>query len=91
MRFYELLNFQHIALYIFPTLVFMVIFFVGLGYTHFRTKHSEERITRVTHRFPDGIEDRNAPFPLVLILIIAGTVIWGILYIFGYGLLEVKL
>ncbi len=91
MRFYELLNLQHIALYVFPTLVFMVVFWVGLAYSHFHTKDSEDRMTRVTHRFPDGIEDRNAPFPLVLILIIAGTLIWGFFYILGYGLLEVKL
>jgi len=91
MRFYEILNLQHIALYLFPALVFMVVFYVGLGYSHFRTRDSDDRLVRVTHRFPEGIEDRDAPFPLVLMLIIAGTVIWGFFYILGYGLLEVQL
>jgi hypothetical protein len=91
MRFYTLLNFQHIALYVFPALVFMVIFFLGLGYSHFRTQNSHERLSRINHRFPEGIEERNAPFPIVLMLIIAGTIIWGFLYILGYGMLEVQL
>lgn len=91
MRYYALLNFQHIALYVFPTLVFMVIFFLGLGYSHIKTKDSDVRMSRINHRYPDGIEERNAPFPIVLMLIIAGTVIWGFLYILGYGLLKVKL
>jgi hypothetical protein len=38
-----------------------------------------------------GIEERNAPFPLVLILIIGGTVVWGFLYIILYGVLGVKI
>jgi len=91
MRMYDLLNFQHVALYVFPTLAFMVVFFVGLGYHHFKTDSSEERMNRIVHEFPDGIEERQAPFPLVLMMIIAGTFIWGFFYILGYGLLEVRL
>ena len=91
MRFYELLNFKHVVLYLFPTLIFMLIFYLALGYSHFRTGDSAERMNKIHHRFPEGIEDRNAPFPLALILIIMGTVIWGFFYILGYGLLGVKI
>jgi len=91
MRFYILLNLHDIILYIIPTLIFILIFGLGLSHTHFYTKHAEERKNRIIHRFPDGIEERNAPFPLVLTLIIAGTLIWAFCYIFGMGLTGIKI
>jgi hypothetical protein len=46
---------------------------------------------KVIERYPGGIEGRNAPFPLVLILIILGTVLWAYFYILVTGLLGVKI
>lgn len=91
MRFFELLNFQHVVLYIFPTLIFILVFAAGLGFVHFNTRHSENRKNRIIYRFPDDIEDRNAPYPLVMILIIAGTLLWMAAYILLTGLLGVKI
>lgn len=91
MRFFELLNIQHIMAYIFPTLLFMVVFGVGLAFMHLHSNTSEERKNKITGRFADGIEDRDAPYPLVMMLIIAGACIWGLLYILMHGLLEVKI
>ncbi|MFH1981510.1 MAG: hypothetical protein ABIL58_06690 [Pseudomonadota bacterium] len=91
MRLFALLNFQHVMGVVFPTLVFMVIFFIGLGYMHFRTKDAEHRKTAITHVFPDGIEDRDAPFPLFMVLIIVGVFIWAVLYITLHGALGVKI
>ena len=91
MRFFELLNFQHIMAYIFPTLIFMVVFGVGLAFSHLHTKDTEQRKTKITGKFADGIEDRDAPYPLVMMLIIAGAVIWGFFYILMHGLLGVKI
>jgi len=91
MRFFHLLNFQHVMLYLFPALVFMVVFGVGLAYQHFRGKDAEDRKQRITYRFADGIEAREAPFPLIMILIIAGTVVWAFFYILLTGLLEVQI
>ena len=82
MRFYALLNFQHVILYIFPTLLFIIVFGLALSYAHFYTRDAEKRKEQITYRFPDEIDDRNAPFPLALILIIAGTLIWAFFYIF---------
>jgi hypothetical protein len=56
-----------------------------------RRRDSEERMTRIVERYPGGIEGRNAPFPLVVTLIIAGTVAWSLLYILLTGLLKVKI
>jgi len=91
MHFFELRNIQHFVLYIFPTLIFIIVFGVGLKNLYFRGQNPEEKMNKIVHAYPGGIEERNAPFPLVLILIIAGTVIWGLLYIILYGVLEVKI
>lgn len=91
MRFFHLLNFQHIMLYLFPTLVFMIIFGLALNFSHLKSKDAEERKQKIIYRFPDGIEDRNAPFPLAMILIIAGTLIWVFFYILETGLMGVKI
>ena len=91
MRFFTLLNFQHIILYVFPTLVFIVLLGLALGYSHFRGENSEERKKAILYLFPDGIEDRNAPFPIVLILTLIGTLIWAFFYILMIGVWEVKI
>jgi hypothetical protein len=91
MRFFTLLSFQHIVLYVVPTLIFILLFGLGLGYSHFKGRDDTERKRRIIHRYPAGIEERDAPFPLVLVLIIAGTLLWMFLYIIGTGVLEVKI
>ena len=91
MRLFTLSNFQDIILYLFPTLIFMVVFGVGLAFSKFRGPNSERREKEVIYRYPAGIEDRNAPFPLVMTLTIAGTVLWAFFYILMHGLLGVKI
>jgi hypothetical protein len=91
MRIFEVLNIQHLVMYLFPTLAFIVIFAAGLGYLHIRRRASAERLTRIIEKYPGGIEGRNAPFPLMLTLTIAGTVVWCLLYILLTGLLKVKI
>lgn len=91
MRFYHLLNFQHVILYIFPTLIFMLVFGAGLAFTHFRREDSDRRMHEIYGRYPENIQDREAPFPLIMTLIIAGVLLWGVFYILGIGLLGVKI
>ncbi len=91
MRFFNLLNHQHIFLYIFPTLVLIILLGLGFGYVHFTRKYTREPKRMLNAVYPEDIEERTAPFPLVLILIIIGTFIWGFCYILGYGLLGVKI
>ena len=90
MRYFELIGIQHFALYLLPALAVIVVFIAGLGYSHFHRGDSQERMQKIIEKFPGGIEGRNAPFPLVLYLIIAGTVIWCLAYIFLIGGLGVK-
>jgi len=91
MRLFELLAQQHLFIYIFPGLLFMIIFGLFLGYTHFHSKHSEARKNEIIHRFPEGYEDRNAPFPLAMTLTIIGTVVWAFFYILAIGVFEVAI
>jgi hypothetical protein len=91
MRFFDLLGLQNIILYFFPAVLAVFIVGMALGYSHFRTSRSEERMQRVYYTFPEGIEDRQAPFPLSLILIIAGAVVWAFFYILVIGLWGVKI
>jgi hypothetical protein len=91
MRLFEVLNIQHFVMYLFPTLAFILIFAAGLGYLYVRRRDSEERLTRIVENYPGGIQGRNAPFPLMLTLTIAGTLVWWLLYILLTGLLKVKI
>ena len=91
MRFFDLLNLQHIILYFFPAVLAILIVGIALGFVHFRTSNSEERMRHSYYIFPEDIEDRQAPFPLSLILIIAGTVVWAFFYILVLGLWGVRI
>jgi hypothetical protein len=90
-RFFELLNFQQVMAYIFLTLVFILIFGLALAYSNMESDDAKEREQKIIYRFPEGIEDRDAPFPLAMTLIIAGTLIWLFFYILLTGLLGVKI
>ena len=91
MRYFEVLGIQHFFMYLFPAIAFIVLFIIGLGFYYIHRKDSAERATRVIERYPGGIEGRNAPFPIVLYMIIAGTIIWVAAYIILIGVLGVRI
>ena len=91
MRFFNLLNFQHIMGYLFPTLIFILIFGLFLAYSHLKSDDAKERMKKIIYRFPENIEDRDAPFPLAMMMVIAGAVIWVFFYILMHGVLGVKI
>jgi hypothetical protein len=91
MRLFELLNIQHFVLYLFPGLISVLLVAAALAFSHFHGKGTDERKEKVIQRFPSELEERNAPFPLFLFLLILGTVIWAIGYILMCGLLGVKI
>jgi len=91
MRFFELVNLQDMVLYFFPAVLAILFLGLALGFVHFRTSRSEERMKKPYYTFPEDIEDRQAPFPLSLMLIIAGTVVWAFFYILVIGLWGVKI
>ena len=91
MRYFELLGIQHFVMYLLPALAFVALFIIGLGFYHFHRPDSAERKTRVIEKYSGGIGGRNAPFPVVIYLILAGTVIWVFGYIMIIGILGVKI
>jgi len=91
MRFFEVLSIQHFVMYLFPTIAFITLFIIGLGFYHINRKDSAEREARIIERFPEGIEGRNAPFPLITYLVLIGTVVWVLAYIIIIGVLKVKI
>jgi hypothetical protein len=91
MRIFDVLNIQHFVLYLFPALAFVLLFAAGLSYTATRRKGAEKRMARIIEEYPGGIQGRNAPFPLFLTLVIAGTLLWSLLYIIFVGTLGVKI
>ena len=91
MRYFQLLGIHHFVLYLFPALATIILFIIGLGYYYIRRKDSEERKTLIIEQYPGGIQGRNAPFPLFVILILVGTIVWGLVYILLIGVLGVKI
>ena len=91
MRYFEVLSLQHFFMYLFPAIAFIALFIIGLGFYHFNRKDSAERESRITERYPGGIEGRNAPFPLLAYLVVFGTIIWVLAYIVLIGVLKVKI
>jgi hypothetical protein len=91
MRLFELIGIEHFVLYLFTSLAFVCLFAIGLGFYYIRTKNSKERMEKIIESYPGGIEGREAPFPLVLTLTIAGTIIWTLAYIVLTGVLGIKI
>lgn len=91
MHYFPLRDIQHFILYFFPAFLTVFLIGIGLAFTHFRTKRSEQHKDDVYYEYHEGIQDKNSPFPLVLILTIAGTVIWAVFYILAIGLMEVRI
>ena len=91
MYYFKLETIQAFVLYLLPGLLTVVAIGISLGFTHFHGKDSQRRKTEIVETYVGGIEERNAPFPLVLILTIVGTVIWVFAYILVVGILGVKI
>ena len=91
MRYFELLNIQHFVLYIFPAFITLLLIAIALKFSYFHDEDSEKRLSRITESYTQGIEERNSPFPLIVSIIIIGTIIWVFAYILMIGLLEIKI
>jgi hypothetical protein len=91
MRFFELIGVRDVALFLFPTLIFIIFFILAMSRAYLHRKDSQEREKTVVHQYPEGIEARNSPFPLVLILLIVGFLLWAFLYAFVIGHPGVKI
>ncbi len=91
MRFFELLNTQHVFALIIVAIIFFILFGVALAFIPMTGSVKEAFNIKVIQHFADGIEKGNGPFPLIITLLIAGTILWALYYILFYGFSEVIL
>lgn len=91
MRYFALLNLQHFVAYLFPAIASVFLIGIAFAFTHFGRKDAEKRQKEIIMTYPDGFEEREGPFPLILILVIVGAVLWAFFYILFVGLLGVKI
>ena len=91
MRFFELLNLQHVAALIIVTLIFLILFGVALSVMPMSGPRARALTIKVVQRFADGIEKGDGPFPLIISLVIGGTILWALFYILFYRFSEVIL
>ncbi len=91
MRFFQLLNTQQVLAMIILTLVFAILFGVTLWVLPMFGPRSRVSNLKAVQRFADGIEKADGPFPMIMALIVGGTVLWALYYILYYGLSEVIL
>lgn len=91
MRFFELLNFQHMMASLLIPLIFMVLFSVGVLLLPLVSSNGKKEVSQETHTFNDNISEGDGPFPMIVALIITGTVLWAVFYTVWYGLSDVIL
>ncbi len=91
MRFFELLNTQHVIVLIIVAVIFLILFGVALAFIPNSGPISRVLNIKAIQHFADGIEKAEGPFPLIITLIIGGTILWALFYILYYGFSEVIL
>jgi len=91
MRFFALLNLQQVAAIIVITLIFLILFGVALSVLPMSGPRDRALSIKTAQRFSDGIEKGDGPFPLIISLLIGGTIVWALFYILFYRFSEVKL
>jgi len=91
MHYFRLMGWQHVVLAVFPALVLVILLYLALAGVHLRPHRADEEKKTAVHRYAGEIEAQDAPFPLILILIIAGFLLWVFFYVLGNGLLGVKI
>ena len=91
MRFFELLNFQHMLGSVLVPLIFMVLFGIGLSLLPLVSSKGKSEPAHEAHEFNDNISEGDGPFPMIMALIVAGTLLWALFYTLWYGFSDVKL
>jgi hypothetical protein len=91
MRFFELLNTQQVAALIIAAIIFLILFAVALSFIPMSGHKDGAKKIKAVQNFADGIKKAEGPFPLIIALVITGTILWAVFYILFYGFSEVIL
>ena len=87
MRFFEVLDFQHLVVAVFLGLVAALVIYISFRGDHYRRKDSG--LEEPHEGEPGGPEKPGAgsnPIPPVLIFLYAGFIVWLIVYVIYFGL-----
>ena len=80
MRYFPLLDFQYTVLLIFLGLAFLMLIWLAFAYEEGEGKQEARE------KYPDGIEERNGPVPLLLLFLYLGFIIWAVAYVAVIGI-----
>ena len=93
MRFFELLNTQHVLATIIVTLIFAVLFGVTLSVLPMLGPKTRVSNIKAVQNFVDGIQKANGPFPMIIALIVGrydsmGDLLYSVLRSFGGNIIN---
>ena len=91
MRFFELLNTQQVIALVIIAIIFLILFGVALSVFPLSGPKNRTASIQAIQQFADGIQKGNGPFPLIIALLLGGTILWALFYILFYGFSEVLL
>jgi hypothetical protein len=86
MRFFDILDYQHLALGVFLGLATAVIMYLAFRTMRFTRERESSDVADQNFEYPDGLRGKNHSVPPVLIFLYAGFVVWLILYVLYIGL-----
>ena len=84
MRYFPLFDFQMVVLLSFFGLTILLLLYIALG--KFVAFTGQKKGEEEKEEFPDGIQTTRKPFPLILVLIYIGFILWAISYVVVIGI-----
>jgi hypothetical protein len=86
MRFFTVIDFQHLVLGFFLGLAAALTLYLAFGEPRHREERKGARGEGDEEDYPEGLRARNHPVPLVLSFVYAGFAVWFIFYVIFVGL-----
>lgn len=88
MRFFPLIDLQHLLLGFFLGLAAALVIYLAFRYTGRKSSDASgsRQVDETGEAYPEGLRIGDNPVPPVLILLFLGFVVWFICYVLIYGL-----
>ncbi|OGP98912.1 MAG: hypothetical protein A2Z51_09210 [Deltaproteobacteria bacterium RBG_19FT_COMBO_52_11] len=84
MRFFPLLDFQYTMLLIFLGLIALILVYIAFRGETLPVGRRDRK--SAIEEYPEGIQGKNQPIPLLLIFIYVGVAIWALGYVIFIGI-----
>jgi hypothetical protein len=87
MRFFDILNTQHLILGVFFGLIAALLVYIGFGGTHYSTgKEEGGDESEEDSGYKEGFRSKSRPLPTVVLFLFIGFAVWFVCYVFFRGL-----